>query len=218
MTAHLDESTLNDCADDSLSDAARPAAEAHLAACLACRAEVDRLRELRAALQGLPRDVAPPAHLRYHVLDSIAAPVPSPWYARPRRLAAAAIILVAASSATTALLVRGNGGAPVNPVPGHDDARPPGVVRPVGYAPDHSYEDAIAELQRAFRSQRHELAPATVRMIESSLALIDGALAEAREALAADPANAGLAELVRAGYERKLDVLRSATSHVRARS
>jgi hypothetical protein len=54
-------------------------------------------------------------------------------------------------------------------------------------------------------------------VLEESLATIDRALADARGALAADPANAVLAEMLHANYEKKLDLLRRANQHARAR-
>ena len=51
------------------------------------------------------------------------------------------------------------------------------------------------------------------RQYQDNLEIVNNALAEARNALHADPANAALVELLRANYERKLDVLRSASSY-----
>ena len=47
--------------------------------------------------------------------------------------------------------------------------------------------------------------------VEHSLRIADSAIAEARAALASDPANAALAALFNSNYERKIDVLRRAT-------
>jgi hypothetical protein len=55
------------------------------------------------------------------------------------------------------------------------------------------------------------LSPATVRVVERSLATIDTAIAEARAALASDPANRSLVEILSANYERKVELLQRAT-------
>jgi hypothetical protein len=83
---------------------------------------------------------------------------------------------------------------------------------------ERSYEDAIAEVQRALSEQPSGLTAETLRILQANIDIIDRALGEARAALHADPANDALAEMLRSGYERKLDVLRSASSHTRARS
>jgi anti-sigma factor RsiW len=59
MTPHLTEDQLNGLADGSLAATERSAAEAHLAACASCRAEVEELRTLLVAARGLPRAIEP---------------------------------------------------------------------------------------------------------------------------------------------------------------
>jgi hypothetical protein len=83
---------------------------------------------------------------------------------------------------------------------------------------ERSYEDAISEVQQALRGQQSGLSPETLRVLQANLDIIDRALGEARAALRADPGNDALSALVRSGYERKLDVLRSASTHSRASS
>lgn len=83
----------------------------------------------------------------------------------------------------------------------------PSAVRAV----DNNYAATVAELREALEGQRAALAPSTVRTVERSLAVIDSAIAEARNALAADPANAALVDILSAHYERKVDLLQRAT-------
>jgi anti-sigma factor RsiW len=71
--------------DDRLDPAQRAAAEAHLAACPACRAELAALRDMLAMLEALPPERLP-ADLTGPVLARI-APAANPW---PQRLALAA--------------------------------------------------------------------------------------------------------------------------------
>jgi hypothetical protein len=59
------------------------------------------------------------------------------------------------------------------------------------------------------------LAPETVVVLERNLAIIDAAIAESRAALAADPANAELETLLRAGHEQKVALLEQAARLVR---
>ena len=74
------------------------------------------------------------------------------------------------------------------------------------------YASAASELSAELERARGRLAPATVRIIERNLAVIDSALAETRRALAQDPGNATLERLVIAAWRQKMDFLRRATA------
>jgi anti-sigma factor RsiW len=226
--SHLDETHINDLADDVLPAHSRHRAEAHIAVCAECRARVQRIRRLRVDLASLPHDVAPPervlAGVRAHMNAPIVAKPPvraraAGWHVRPSMLAAAAVLLMALSSAGTVTWLR------LTADPAAVGASQPLTVTDRGstglvavLAMERSYEDAIAEVQRALSEQQSGLTPETLRILQANIDIIDRALGEARAALHADPANDALAEMLRSGYERKLDVLRSASSHTRARS
>ena len=81
---------------------------------------------------------------------------------------------------------------------------------------DSAYDLAVADLQRVLAEGRGRLDTATVRIIEDNLALIDRALAEARDAIERDPANAFLKNTVAANMRRKLDLLRRASDAIAA--
>jgi hypothetical protein len=82
-------------------------------------------------------------------------------------------------------------------------------VLPASFAvAEGKYVITIEELKSAFHAQRSSLNPETVRTVEHSLAVIDSAIAEARDALLADPGNRTLVDLLSASYQRKLDLLR----------
>ena len=220
MTLHLEERQFNECVDGTLAPGEEERAQAHLASCDACRVAVERLRRLRADLADLPRSINPPAHVLMGVRAGLAEPTRSAagrsWYTRPRLLAAAAVLLVAVSSATTALLLRQ---PPDTGTPLPASSLTAGSSSLVAvHAMERSYEDAISEVQQALRGQQSGLSPETLRVLQANLDIIDRALGEARAALRADPGNDALSALVRSGYERKLDVLRSASTHSRASS
>jgi anti-sigma factor RsiW len=219
MSGHLDERQLNDCADDMLDPAEQDSVRAHLTSCDTCRDAVESLRLLRSDLADLPRSIQPPAHVlmgvRAGLAGAAARPAAETWYMRPRLLAAAAVLLIALSSATTALLVR-EGSTSAVPDTGSFTAGSSSLV--AVHALERSYEDEVAEVQRALLGQQSALSPETLRVLQANLDIIDRALDEARAALRADPANDALTDLVRSGYERKLDVLRSVSSHGRASS
>jgi CHASE3 domain sensor protein len=92
------------------------------------------------------------------------------------------------------------------------------TVLPAGFrATEGQYNRAIEELVQAVDAQRSRLNPETVRTVDRSLAVIDSAIAEARDALVADPGNVTLIDLLSATYQRKLDLLRR-TSELSSRT
>lgn len=73
------------------------------------------------------------------------------------------------------------------------------------------YDQAVAELEQALAAGRGRLEPRTLRVLEENLRTIDRAIADARRAVEADPANAWLREHLTATMKRKVDLLRTAT-------
>jgi hypothetical protein len=210
-------------------DAARAAVvEQHLADCAGCRATVDQLRRVRDAAATL-EDTPPAADLWPGILQRIEAgddatvvPIGAARTARRTRrfslslpqLAAAAVVLMSLSGASVWLALRdgastvGNGDVPVAgtaPVPAVPAAQL--VSETV-----QSYDDAIRELEAGLEASRPHLDPATVAVVEQNLQIIDSAIAEARSALANDPANAWLHRHLDDTLMRKVDLLRRAAT------
>lgn len=166
---------------------------------------------LRAAIERLPAEVAPERDLwtgiraridegRVQALPgALATPVARtlPWYAAPRRLAAAAVLLIAVSAGGTYWAMR-----PAGDAPPMDPA--------AALASFASYERSAAELTAALDRRRAKLDPATLAVLERTLRTIDGAIAEAREALATDPANPAVQAFVATAYRQKIDFLKRA--------
>jgi len=97
--------------------------------------------------------------------------------------------------------------------PTTNDERPatdPDVV-PVALA-DAQYDAAVSDLERALKSGRGKLDPTTITIVEHNLQTIDEAIRQAREALAADPANSYLNGHLIEARRRKLDLLRRAAA------
>ena len=78
------------------------------------------------------------------------------------------------------------------------------------------YQAALERLERTLAERRDELDPATVRVVEESMAIIDAALAEAEEALAQDPASPYLNRHYDATMRKKIELLRRAANAERA--
>ena len=85
------------------------------------------------------------------------------------------------------------------------------AMRPVALV-DPGYDDAVADLERTLDEGRARLDPNTVRVLEQNLAVIDAAIAQSRQALEADPANAYLNSHLVSARQRKLALLRRATA------
>jgi hypothetical protein len=207
--AHLSFEQLNDFVDGRLPPASRHELETHLALCARCAQDRDRLEALLVESRALPTEVTPPPELWAAVhREIVAAPssrMPSAWL-----LAAAAVLLIAVSSAVTALLVR----RPQVVAVRHEETatsisaiRLPVAVRSV----DADYRAVIRELDESLAQRRGQLSPETIAKVEASLRVVDQAIGEARRALAADPANRDLVDLLAASYERKLELLRRAS-------
>lgn len=78
------------------------------------------------------------------------------------------------------------------------------------------YDTAIADLERILAQNRSRLNPATVQVVEKNLALIDGAIEDARRALVADPASPYLNDHLAQIMKRKVDLLRRVTSRLQS--
>lgn len=210
---------LSDYLDGGLPAPERSAVEAHLAGCAACRATLDDLRRVVARAQGArdytPKDLWPGIAER---IGAAGTPVTSLERHRARRaivvtlpqLAAAAVLLMAVSGGGAWVALRGR--APLAPAP----AAAPTVVRTAASGlpsrAELSYTSAVNELERTLAAGRGRLAPATVTVLETNLARIDRAIAEARRALAADPANAYLNSHLADAMQQKIDLLQRAAA------
>ncbi|MBI3401034.1 MAG: zf-HC2 domain-containing protein [Acidobacteria bacterium] len=146
------------------------------------------------------------------------------------QLAAAAVVLMAVSagiawqiadrsaqraqSTVAAGGTRTDNGADVTtaPVVALERDTPAGAsIVQVAYA-DAQYDAAVADLEKALKQGRGRLDASTIAIVEHNLQIIDQAIAQAREALSADPANSYLSGHLVEARRRKLDLLRRATA------
>jgi len=208
----------------------------HLMACEGCRAEEQALRALLDQAAALADEVMPERDLWDGIaprLQSRAAlPVeeaeerlpevrvigprparPLPWW----MLAAASIALVITTSFATLRFSGQDERAPATLA--SQSARPPAGTTggtPTALAAfrpaEREYEKAITDLQAVLAARRDRMAPQTVATLETNLRIIDQAIRESRDALAADPNSPELTEMLSGAYDAKLDVLRRAVS------
>jgi len=179
----------------------------------------DRIRDLEARIAQLPREIEPPAGAWTAIKSEIARKGDARigragFWQQPAFLAAAALLLVTGSSAITAIALGRR--APSETAPGvaaRDGARP--TATPATLAEftvvENDYISTANRLSAILESEETQLTPETIMKLKESLRVIDAAILEARRALAADPANKQLVEMLSTSYNQKLDLLRRTT-------
>jgi anti-sigma factor RsiW len=209
-TEHPSLEELSQLADGDLASDVAAGVERHIGTCADCRAKLERLRALLERAGALSSTIDPPPGAwpvirgRLRGRSPAIALRPRHWARAWGLRAAAAVLLVAGSSAITVLALR------TRPPTGVATAPP--VAMPAALAAvEQSYADVVDELTLTLEAQRAQLSPATIATLERTLRVIDGAIAEARAALAADPANDTLLEVLSANYEQKVQLLRRAS-------
>ena len=190
----------------------------------------ESLRDLQARTARLPREIDPPADAWAKIKAEMdrtrdigsgigRGRVLSLWQ-RPAFLAAAALLLVAGSSAITAVALNqrdGDGARETASQPADAADRP---VASRNGAPatlaeftlvENDYISTANRLSALLESDETQLAPETIAKLKESLRVIDAAILEARRALADDPANKQLIEMLSTSYSQKVDLLRRTT-------
>ena len=217
---HLSDEALWALMDDSLSGAERRETGAHLAECAECRALLERARRLRGAVDQAPRSMAPPEDAWTEIRARIGArPLPlaerrsamprSRWLS-PGWLAAAAVLLVVLSSMVTAWVIREGPRASAPTLASERGAPDERDATPRFVATDEQ-ERMERELTALLEAQRSTLTPETVAKIERNLNVIDAAIEEIKTALAEDPNNRALHDLLHASYRQKAALLKQAS-------
>ena len=176
----------------------------------------EMLRDLQRRTAALPREIAPPESAWGRIAEQIQRdardakpPRINRFWQRPVFLAAAGLVLVAASSIATALFVNAR-----NDDTGRDtmtvQVPPPSSPGTLAEftARENDYIATVNALSATIESAHVELAPGTIEKLKESIRIIDDAIIEARRALAADPSNKALIEILSTSYDQKVDLLR----------
>jgi anti-sigma factor RsiW len=215
--------------DGELATRERDELEAHLAGCGDCRAIVADLRAVVAQAASLPAR-EPAADLWPAIRDRIGGDVrvipltQARPASRDRRLAVS-IPQLAAAAAIVAFLSGGAVWLALRAGPTEQafavDADLTMSGEPaaaVSFAGTREFDAAIAQLESQLDEARAQLDPSTVAIVEHNLDVIDAAIAEARRALADDPANPYLNRHLDNTLMTKIEVLRRATGIGRGRT
>jgi anti-sigma factor RsiW len=225
MTHEVIRHLLDDYVTGDLAEDARAAVADHVAGCEICRSEVEDLRTILAKAAELPKSIDPPPAAWQNIRASIEreklavdqhAKQRANWWQRPSAIAAALLLAAFLSSAGTALYMR------TRVPPRVASSAPAGAAMPVAPATlaaftveENNYLRNVAVLQDMLDQQEASLAPETVAQLKASLRTIDEAILEARIALARDPANQTLMEMLSGTYRQKVDLLRRTTELTR---
>ena len=225
MTHEVIRHLLDDYVTGELTEDARGPVADHIAGCEICAAEVESLKAILARAADLPKSIDPPAEAWSNIRsaierDKIAVATHAGISARFWRayaLAAAAVLLVILSSAGTALYMSSrNSDERSSRVAANS---PTSAATPATLAAftieENTYLRNVAVLQDILDQQEASLAPETVAQLKDSLRTIDEAILEARNALARDPANKLLIEMLSSTYRQKVDLLRRTTEMTR---
>jgi hypothetical protein len=215
--------------DGELSTADHARIDAHVAGCAECRVV---LNDLKAIVVTAPyyEGSEPDRDLWAGIQQGISGAKELPFAVRPlpfaaqrfslRQLIAASLAFAAIAGGSVYVALRQP--ATTTEIPSPVAVRPspsPTTVTNVASANarvGEVYDQAMGDLERVLAEGRDQLEPRTLKVIEDNLRIIDRAIAEARSAIAADPANAYLRSQVAANMRRKLDILRQATDVIRA--
>jgi anti-sigma factor RsiW len=216
--------------DGELSPSERARIDEHVALCVQCRLVLD---DLKAIVVTAPyyEGEAPKRDLWSGIQAGIAEQKEVPLARRPSpvarrqfslgQLVAACLAFAAIAGGTVYVAVRPSPVAPdLSPVAHSPSPTATAAVTAVSSSAraGEVYDAAVGDLERVLAEGKDQLEPRTLKVIEENLRIIDRAIAEARSAIASDPANAYLRSQVAANMRRKLDILRQATDVIRAAS
>ncbi|MFL5477782.1 MAG: zf-HC2 domain-containing protein [Gemmatimonadaceae bacterium] len=223
MTHDVIRHLLDDYVTGDLTEDARAPVADHVASCAVCSAEVDGLKRVLSRATQLPKSMDPPAEAWSNIRAAIQrdqAAVGSgpdrlrkPIWRRPVAVAAAAAIVTAVLSSTMTALYLGSrspDSSQTTAVGNNSTA-----ILASFTIEENNYLRTAAALQDVLDQQEASLAPETVAQLKASLRTIDEAILEARNALARDPSNKMLVEMLSGNYRQKVDLLRRSTEIAR---
>ena len=227
MTHEIIRHLLDDYVTGDLTEEARAPVEEHVASCALCGAEVEGLKRILTRAAQLPKSIDPPADAWSNIRSAISrdeyavkansALSPSRIWQRRYLLAAAAILIAVVSSTGTALYLRGHYSSALNSsaIASNSSTEATPASLAAFTIEENNYLRTASILQDLLDQQEASLAPETVAQLKASLRTIDEAILEARNALARDPANKLLVQMLSASYRQKVDLLRRTTEMTR---
>jgi hypothetical protein len=165
--------------------------------------DIERDDELIAAAKNLSTEISPEKDLWPGIAAAIAAPQRSRWIPMFAQ-AAAVVLLIGASSSLTYFVTRDQ----VQII----EVVPAGLVFEQAsfggrYALGLEYQEAHGDLAAQLDEELARLSPESRKDVEDNLAMIRGAIGQINEALAKEPDNALLQELLLQTYHEELALM-----------
>ena len=213
-SSHLTEEELQSLADGTLAPERVSAARAHLAACPACAGDVARLESLIKQT----RESAPPTtdvnarwpEIRSRIERSKLVPLAAPDAVLPgpsHRHHIGVWLASAAAAAVVIVAVLASLSRPVATSPAGQAAGPEVTVLAASDSA-REYEQEAQSLLNDLELRKSMLRPETKQLFERDLRQVDNAIAELEGAIAHDPRNGVLRQLLASSYRQKLDILK----------
>jgi hypothetical protein len=213
-TAHLTEAERHQLADGTLGSDNLTRVHEHLRICDACAADVGRLISFLTLVHSgrtstpMSEDLWPTIRTRIERTKVVSMPASSPTAPAIRRgwtlwvVGAAAVLLIAA-----AIAVRHRGvdssGDETRLAAGDSDVAIIAVMDST-----RAYEQEAQSLLNKLELQRAMLRPDTRAALDRDLHVVDAAIAELKDAIARDPNNPALRQLLASSYRQKVNLLK----------
>jgi hypothetical protein len=210
---HLSEEELQSFADGTLPPEKLADVRSHLSQCAACAADVARIQSLMKRVKDTP---APHADLdslwpgiRTRIEHAKVVPLGASDPAQPRapRHHIGLWLASAAAIAATIVVVLAYRGRPVQTGPA-DQILAANVSFIAASDSAREYEDQAQALLNDLELRRSMLRPETRQLLDHDLHEVDDAIAELEDAIAHDPRNGVLRQLLASSYRQKVDLLR----------
>jgi anti-sigma factor RsiW len=210
--------------DGTLGSIRRSELEAHLVQCENCRALLADLRRIRDLTDALDRPAPPDrvwlqvaGRLRQEGRVAASAPVAARSTRHYALIGIAAALLLAVGASLVMLLTSPRGGGPAS----FTATNQPGGAQPGNAAGNEAvqsvesefrlaeqhYQNAIAKLEEAAKSDQSAIDPQTAAMLQKNLQVIDQAIAESRAALRTEPTSAPARDSLFEALKRKVLLL-----------
>jgi anti-sigma factor RsiW len=224
VSAHLSEDDRHRIADGTMDDERRAVIAAHLASCWNCKSDVAHLTKSMDVLRRVSEPVAQLDALWPAIHDRIeqgkvvslalpASPAPDAAPTAPRRKFSwlwLAPVGVAAAVVIALFALPGKRSA--------DERQTTAMVADTGATlvsvvdSSYAYEREAQALLDKLELQRALLRPDAAQTLDHDLHVVDVAIAELKDAVARDPANPALRQLLAASYRQKVDLLKRASN------
>jgi Predicted transmembrane transcriptional regulator (anti-sigma factor) len=208
---HLSEEELQSFADGTLAPEKLSGVRAHISQCDACRLDVARIQSLMKRVNATP---APEAQLdnlwpgiRARIEQNKLVPLGASQAAQTPRHHIGVWLASAAAIAATIVVVLAYRGRPVQTGPA-DRISAANVSIIAASDSAREYEDQAQALLNDLELRRSMLRPETRQLLDHDLHEVDNAIAELEDAIAHDPKNGVLRQLLASSYRQKVDLLK----------